>query len=52
LREAAADMGVTESSIRTYSKRIFAKTGISRQTELVRLILKSVAPLAASRSQP
>lgn len=45
ITEAAAEIGLTESSARTYSKRIFAKTGTSRQAELVRLVLRSVAPL-------
>jgi DNA-binding CsgD family transcriptional regulator/PAS domain-containing protein len=46
LTEAAAKLGVTENTIRSYAKRIFAKVGVSRQTELVRLILTSVALLA------
>ena len=45
ISEAAVELGLTESSARTYSKRIFSKTGTSRQVELVRLVLKSVAPL-------
>lgn len=45
ISEAAAELGLTESSARTYSKRVFAKTGTNRQAELVRLVLKSVAPL-------
>jgi len=45
LVEAAAQLNVTENSIRTYSKRIYAKTGVKGQTDLVRLILKSVALL-------
>lgn len=46
LVEAANRLGITESSARTYSKKIFCKTGVSRQTDLVRLVLKSVALLA------
>jgi DNA-binding CsgD family transcriptional regulator len=46
LLEAAEMMEITESTVRTYSKRIFGKTGVSRQSELVRLILKSVVQLA------
>jgi DNA-binding CsgD family transcriptional regulator/PAS domain-containing protein len=46
LEEAARRMSVSLGSARTYSKRIFAKTGVGRQAELVRLILKSVASLA------
>lgn len=45
LAEAAREAGLTESTVRSYSKRIFAKLGVSRQTDLVRLILRSVAML-------
>ncbi|MBV1688913.1 helix-turn-helix transcriptional regulator [Novosphingobium sp. G106] len=45
LREAAEQLGITENSARTYSKRIFVKTGVRRQADLVRLILSSVAML-------
>jgi DNA-binding CsgD family transcriptional regulator len=45
LNEAAAETGLTESTVRSYSKKIFAKLGVSRQTDLVRLILRSVAML-------
>jgi len=44
-RIAAAKLGLTESSVRTYSKKIFSKTGAKRQAELVRLILKTVSLL-------
>jgi DNA-binding CsgD family transcriptional regulator/PAS domain-containing protein len=43
LREAAGHLGITESSARTYSKRIFAKLGVSRQVDLVRMLLRGVA---------
>ena len=42
----AAARGLTEQSARTYCKRIFAKTGVGRQAELVALVLNSVAGLA------
>lgn len=45
LAEAARETGLTESTVRSYSKKIFAKLGVSRQTDLVRLILRSVAML-------
>ena len=45
LGEAAAKLRLTESSVRTYSKKIFSKTGAKRQAELVRLILKTVSLL-------
>lgn len=45
LAEASAKLGLTESTVRSYSKRIYAKVGVGRQSELVRLILRSVAIL-------
>ena len=39
IREAAALTGRGESTIRTHLKHIFTKHGLSRQTELVRLVL-------------
>jgi DNA-binding NarL/FixJ family response regulator len=46
LTEAADKLDVTENTVRSYAKKIFAKVGVNRQTELVRLILTSVAHLA------
>jgi DNA-binding CsgD family transcriptional regulator/PAS domain-containing protein len=46
LAEAAANINITEQTARSYSKRIFSKTGTRRQAELVRLILTSVALVA------
>ncbi len=46
LDEAAKVQGVSRNTTRTHLRSIFAKTGVSRQTMLVRLILKSVATLA------
>jgi len=46
LSEAATKLDLTENTVRNYAKKIFAKTGVSRQADLVRLILKSVALLA------
>lgn len=43
LDEAAAECGITKSSARTYLKNIFTKVGVSRQAELVRTILTSLA---------
>lgn len=37
-REAAAKLGITEETARTTLKRVFAKTGVSRQTELATLL--------------
>ncbi|MDY0007235.1 MAG: LuxR C-terminal-related transcriptional regulator [Spongiibacteraceae bacterium] len=46
LDEAAADMGISRNTARTHLRALFSKTGVTRQTLLVRLILKSVAALA------
>lgn len=44
--EAAADeMGITRESARGYLKRIFEKTGTSRQGELVALVLRGLTPI-------
>ena len=37
-KEAAKQLGITESSGRTYLSRIFAKTGTHRQSELMSLL--------------
>ena len=46
LSEAAVILGVTENTVRGYSKIIFSKLGINRQADLIRVILKSVAMFA------
>jgi len=43
LRQIAQALGITETSARTYCKRVFDKTDTARQAELVRLVLSSVA---------
>jgi DNA-binding CsgD family transcriptional regulator len=47
LQESAADIGITLSTARAHLRAIFAKTGIDRQSRLVRVILRSVAALGA-----
>lgn len=44
--EAADELEVSRSTVRTHLKRIFSKTGTNRQAELVRLCLRSVAGVA------
>jgi DNA-binding CsgD family transcriptional regulator len=39
VEQAAAAMGITVNTARAYLKRIYNKTGVRRQTELVRLLL-------------
>lgn len=46
LTEAATVMQVSENSVRSYCKRIYSKTGLNRQAEVVKLVLRSVAGLA------
>lgn len=46
LDEAAAAIGVSRNTVRTHLRSVFSKTGVTRQTLLVRLILNSVAALA------
>jgi DNA-binding CsgD family transcriptional regulator len=41
-RAAAEKLGITEETTRTVLKRVFSKVGISRQSELVALLTKSV----------
>lgn len=45
LDEAAEALGVSRNTVRTHLRSVFAKTGVTRQPLLVRLILKSVASL-------
>lgn len=45
LEEAGKAMGLTSASARTYGKRVLARTGAARQTDLVRMILTSLARL-------
>jgi len=46
LDEASGQLNVSRNTARTHLRSVFAKTGVSRQPMLVRLILKSVAALA------
>ena len=45
--ETAEKLGVAESTIKTHLHRLFAKTGTSRQAELVKLVAGFASPLAA-----
>ncbi len=46
IADAAAEIGISLETARSYSKNIYAKTGTRRQADLVRLILISVITLA------
>ncbi len=45
LAQVSSAQGISQHTARAQLKSIFAKTGVSRQAELVRLVLKSVASL-------
>ena len=45
LEEAAASLGIRRNTARAHLRAIFSKTGVRRQTELVRLVLNSVVTL-------
>ena len=45
LDETAEKLGITRNTARTYLRIIFCKTGVTRQTMLVRKLLSSVATL-------
>ncbi len=45
LADAAQSLGISQHTARAQLKSIFAKAGVTRQAELVRLLLKSVASL-------
>ena len=49
LDEAAAEQGIARNTARAHLRSIFAKTGVSRQTMLVRLIVTSLAQLGLAR---
>ncbi|HEX7819941.1 MAG TPA: helix-turn-helix transcriptional regulator [Sphingobium sp.] len=46
IADAAGQIGITVESARTYSKRIYAKTGARGQADLVRFIHRSVLAIA------
>jgi DNA-binding CsgD family transcriptional regulator len=48
-REAAAQLGIAEETARSFLKRVFAKTGVRRQAELVALLGGASLPDGGSR---
>lgn len=53
LDEAGLALGIKRNTVRAHLRSIFEKTGVDRQSRLVRLILNSVVPVAAQeRQQP
>lgn len=45
LEEASSELDVSRNTAKSHLSAIFSKTGVSRQTKLVQLILNSVAPM-------
>jgi DNA-binding CsgD family transcriptional regulator len=43
--EAAELLGLSEPTVRTHLQRSFEKTGTTRQTELIRLLMASMPPI-------
>ncbi|MFC3106556.1 helix-turn-helix transcriptional regulator [Undibacterium arcticum] len=50
LEEAAEELGIRRNTARAHLRAIFSKTDVTRQTELVRIILNSVATLGIGDS--
>ena len=51
IEDAAKARNVTANTVRSQLKKVFAKTGVSRQTDLVRLLTASVAALERDPTQ-
>ncbi|MFK0570372.1 helix-turn-helix transcriptional regulator [Endozoicomonas sp.] len=52
LEEAATSLGIRRNTARAHLRSIFSKTGIKRQSDLVRIFLNSVAALAQQTEKP
>ncbi len=50
MKDAAALLGVAQSTLRSQLKSIFAKTNTNRQGELVRLLLLAPVPMAQAEA--
>ena len=51
LAEASGHLGVAQSTAKTHLDRVFAKTGVSRQTELIRLTMRLARPVRAMSAE-
>ncbi len=51
LDEAAHDLSIARNTVRAHLRSIFAKTGVTRQTMLVRLIVTSLAQLGSDEAR-
>lgn len=52
LEEAAEQLNIRRNTARAHLRSIFSKTGVRRQTELVRIILNSVVALGKPKHSP
>lgn len=50
LEEAAMSLGVSRNTAKSHLSAIFSKTGVTRQTQLIQLILNSVVTLAGMQT--
>lgn len=49
-KEAADAVGIAETTARTHLQHLFAKTGVQRQADLIRLALTALAPARLNRA--
>ena len=52
LADATAEMNITQSTGKTHLQHIFSKTGVNRQADLIRLVLKSTGALRGTSTRP
>lgn len=50
--EVSAALNLSRNTVRTHLKSLFAKTGTTRQSELLRLAALSIAPVSAVEAEP
>jgi DNA-binding CsgD family transcriptional regulator len=50
LEEAAVELGIRHNTGRAHLRAIFSKTDVTRQTELIRLLLNSVATMGLNNT--
>ncbi|MBN8942852.1 MAG: hypothetical protein J0H01_25340 [Rhizobiales bacterium] len=48
LKEAAATLGIGETTAKTHLQHVFEKTGTAKQSELLRLLMSAAAPVGPS----
>jgi DNA-binding NarL/FixJ family response regulator len=48
VKEAAETLGISENTVKTHLKHIHSKTGISKQTELLRLFMSATPPVSCA----